>query len=382
MVIKMIVSYKDTMKMAGILIVSFCAVFVCTLFLNYNLDLAGMKGEITGPVSQAFYDAQVMTGKVVSGVAGGCLLLTTVVLLCFYVSHYIDIHQKELGILKALGYSRIRIAGGFWAFGCSVLAGTGLAFFGAHLLMPKFYEVQNQDGFLPEMAVSFHPVLCLLLVFLPALFFSLLAVFYSYLKLKASPLTLLRGKGNGKVVKAGKETDLPFLQELKKSNVRQRKSLIFFITFAVFCFSSMMQMSFSMDELASRMMAVMIISIGVVLACVTLFIALTSVIKANAKTITMMKVFGYRSADCAAAVLGGYRPWAYFGFALGSVYQYLLLKIMVTVVFADIENIPAYHFDFPVMFLTLLCFTVLYEGGLFLYSKKMERMNLKEIMLE
>ncbi len=248
--------------------------------------------------------------------------------------------------------------------------------------MPKFYEVQNQDGFLPEMAVSFHPVLCLLLVFLPALFFSLLAVFYSYLKLKASPLTLLRGKGNGKVVKAGRETDLPFLQELKKSNVRQRKSLIFFITFAVFCFSSMMQMSFSMDELASRTMAVMIISIGVVLACVTLFIALTSVIKANAKTITMMKVFGYRSADCAAAVLGGYRSWAYFGFALGSVYQYLLLKIMVTVVFADIENVPAYHFDFPVMFLTLLCFTVLYEGVLFLYSKKMERMNLKEIMLE
>lgn len=378
----MIVSYKDTLKMVGILIVSFCAVFVCALFLNYNLDLAGIKGEITAPASQVFYDALVMTGKVTSGVAGGCLLLTTVILLCFYVGHYIDIHQKELGILKALGYSRSRIAGEFWTFGCCVLAGTGLGYFCAHLLMPTFYEVQNQDSFLPEINVCFHPVLCLLLVFLPSLFFSLLAVFYSYLKLKASPLTLLRGKELKKIVKSRKETDQSFLQELKRSNVRQRKSLIFFITFAVFCFSSMMQMSFSMEELASRMMAVMIVTIGIVLACVTLFIASTSVVKANAKTIIMMKVFGYRSVDCAAAVLGGYRPWAYFGFALGSIYQYLLLKMMVSVVFADFENIPEYHFDFPVMFLTLLCFVILYEGVMFFYGKRMEKMNLKEIMLE
>lgn len=378
----MIVDYKDTLKMAGILIVSFCAVFVCTLFLNYNLDLAGIKGEITAPASQAVYDALVMSGKVISGVAGGCLLLTTVVLLCFYVGHYIDIHQKELGILKALGYSRIRIAGEFWTFGCCVLAGTGLGYLGAHLLMPTFYDIQNQEGLFAEMDIGFHPGLCLLLVLLPALFFSLLAIFYSYLKLKASPLALLRGKESEKVVKAGKETDLPFLQELKRSNARQRKSLIFFITFAVFCFSSMMQMSFSIDELASRMMTVMIISIGAVLACVTLFIASTSVIRANAKTITMMKVFGYRSMDCADAVLGGYRPWAYFGFALGSVYQYLLLKIMVSVVFADFEDVPEYHFDFPIMFLTLLCFVILYEGVMFFYGKRMEKMNLKEIMLE
>lgn len=378
----MIVSYKDTLKMVGILIISFCAVFVCTLFLNYNLDLAGIADEITSPVSQGFYDAQRMTGKVVSGLAGGCLLLTTVVLLCFYVGHYIDIHQKELGILKALGYSRRRIAREFWTFGCGVLAGTGLAYLCAHLLMPMFYEVQNQDGYLPEMDVRFHPVLCFLLVLLPTLFFSLLAVSYSYLKLKAAPLTLLRGKELKKIVKAGKETNLPFLQELKKSNVRQRKSLIFFITFAVFCFSSMMQMSFSMDELASRMMSVMIITIGIVLACVTLFIASTSVVKANGKTITMMKVFGYRSEDCAKAVLGGYRPWAYFGFALGSIYQYLLLKIMVSVVFADIGDIPEYHFDFPVFFLALFCFIVLYEAVMFFYTKKMERMSVKEIMLE
>jgi len=378
----MIVSYKDTLKMASITIISFCAVFVCTLFLNFNLDLADVADEITSPVSQSFYDAEVMTGKVVCGLSGGCLLLTTVVLLCFYVGHYIDIHQKELGILKALGYSRSSIAREFWIFGCSVLIGTATAYLCAHLLMPAFYEVQNADGFLPTFNVHFHPGLCSLLVFLPALFFSLLAVCYSYLKMKVSPLTLLRGKESGKIVKAKKDSDLPFLQELGKSNVRQRKSLVFFITFAVFCFSSMMQMSFSMDELSSKMMAVMIITIGIVLACVTLFLASTSVVKANGKTITMMKVFGYQSKDCAKAVLGGYRPWACFGFALGSIYQYLLLKIMVSIVFADVEGMPEYHFDFPAFLITLFCFVVLYESVMFRYTKKMEKMSIKEIMLE
>lgn len=368
--------------MASITIISFCAVFVCALFLNFNLDLAEVGKEITSPMSQAYYDAEVMTGKVVSGLSGGCLLLTTVVLLCFYVGHYIDIHQKELGILKALGYSRLSIAKEFWTFGCSVLIGTAAAYLCAHLLMPVFYEVQNADGFLPAFSVHFHPGLCFLLVFLPALFFSLLAVYYSYLKLKVSPLTLLRGKELKKIVKAKKDSDLPFLQELGRSNVRQRKSLVFFITFAVFCFSSMMQMSFSMDELSSRMMAVMIMAIGIVLACVTLFLASTSVVKANGKTITMMKVFGYQSADCAKAVLGGYRPWACLGFALGSAYQYILLKIMVSVVFADFENMPEYHFDFPAFLITLFCFVVLYESVMYCYMKKMEKLSVKEIMLE
>lgn len=45
----------------------------------------------------------------------------------------------------------------------------------------------------------------------------------------------------------------------------------------------MMQMSSCMDKLASKMMAIMIMGIGIVLAVVTLFIATTSVVDANKK---------------------------------------------------------------------------------------------------
>lgn len=378
----MIINMKDIYKMIGMLIVSFCAVIVCAMFLNYYLDLITIEELVEAGLSKIFYDAQCNTAKVVSAVSGGCLLLTTIVLLCFYIGHYIDTHQKQLGIMKALGYTRFSVAKHFWVFGLPIFSGTAFGYAGAHLLMPKLYEIQNKDGYLPDIPLSFHPGLCLMLVLVPTVFFSLLAVGYSFLKLKVPALWLIREQSMQKVVTVKKNTDMPFLRELEKSNVRQKKSLLFFITFAVFCFASMTQMSFSMDELASRMMSIMIMSIGLVLAIVTLFIATTSVVKANRKTITMMKVFGYSTRECGRAVLSGYRPWAYFGFALGTVYQYALLKSMVTIVFKDFQGMPEYHFDVPVMFITLAVFMVLYEAVMFMYTKQMEKLSVKEIMLD
>lgn len=377
----MIISLKDIFKMIGILIVSFCAVFVCTLFLNYYMDITAIEGQITGEMARILYKAMCNTAKVVSALSGGCLLLTSVVLLCFYIGHYVDTHKKQLGILKALGYSRFAVAKGFAVFGLCVFAGTAAGYLGAHLLMPKFYEAQNAEGYFPAFEASFHPALFVALVGLPTIFFALLAVLYSFHRLRVPALSLLREAVNRKVVKAKKETEQPFLTELRRSSVRQRKSLVFFITFAVFCFSSMMQMSCSMDELASVMMSVMIMGIGMTLACVTLLIATTSVMKANAKTITMMKVFGYEAKECARAVLGGYRPWAYIGFALGTVYQYILLRIAVEIIFADMEGVPEYGFDVPALIATLAVFVVLYEGIMRGYAKKMERLSVKEIML-
>lgn len=378
----MIVNIKDIFKMIGMLIVSFCAVIVCAMFLNYYLDLITIENLITTDISKKFYDAQCSTSKVVSGLSGGCLLLTTVVLLCFYIGHYIDTHQKQLGIMKALGYTRFSIAKNFWVFGLPVFVGTALGYLGAHLLMPQLYEIQNKDGYLPEVPITFHLELCVALVLVPTIFFSLLAVAYSFFKLRVPALWLIREQSARKVVTAKRDTDMSFLCELEKSNVRQKKSLIFFITFAVFCFAAMTQMSCSMDELASQMMGIMIMTIGIVLAVVTLFIATTSVIKANKKTITMMKVFGYSAKECGRAVLSGYRPWAYLGFALGTVYQYVLLKIMVTAVFKDVEGVPEYRFDIPVMFIALAVFLVLYETIMIVYTRKMEKLSVKEIMLD
>lgn len=378
----MIISIKDISKMAGIFIVSFCAVFVCAMFLNYSLDLQQIRSEIITLEANDYYDAQVMTSKVVSAVSGGCLLLTTVVLLCFYVKYYIDTHNKELGILKAMGYSDMSIARGFSIFGINVFLGTALAYVAAHCTMPLLYKVQNEDKILPDFAVHFHPGLFITLVILPTVFFGVIAMLYSYSKLHISALSLINEQSVEKTSKVSPDSDLPFMADLKQNTLKQRKSLVFFITFATFCFSSMMQMSCSMNEIASEMFAIMVFVIGIVLACVTLFIATTSVVKANSKTITMMKVFGYSRKECTKAILGGYRPWAYLGFAIGTGYQYALLKIMISVVFKDVDNVPEYSFDKSAFVFTLLVFIVLYEVMMYAYAKSMNRMTLKKIMIE
>lgn len=378
----MIVSIKDSLKLFGISIMTCCAVTVCNLFLNYYIDLTAIEGLIDNPYVHTFYDAQLMTAKVVCSVSGGCLLLTTIVMLFFYIKHYIDSHSKEIGILKALGYSDFKIAKGFSVFGLSVFAGCFLGYLISFAIMPSFYQMQNKDGFLPELSVNIHFILFVFLVIVPTLFFALIAIYNSLFKLKRPCVNLLKGiirvKGKNR---DGKDRG-NFVADMKSAVLRSRKTLVFFIAFSAFCFSAMIQMSSSMDELASEMMGMMILIIGIVLAFTTLYIAVTTVIKSNQKNIAMMRVFGYQSSDCKRSVLDGYRPAAYIGFAVGSLYQYILLKVMVEIVFADIDGVPEFNFNISTFFITLGIFIVVYEGIMFVYGKSMRKIPLKQIMSE
>ena len=377
-----IVGIKDIFKLIGIIIVAACAVFVCTLFQNYNIDLLSVEEQVEGEQLKILYDAVVMTGKVVVSVSGGCLLLTAVVMLGFYIKHYIDTHRKELGILKALGYSNLGIASGFWVFGLSVLGGAFLGFLGAYCFMPEFYRVQNEDKMLPEFGAGFHIELFLLFVIVPAVVFAMLSVLYGLLKIKAPVMELLRGNGNVKIKEVRLKGDVHFLKDMKNAVIRGRKSLVFFIGFAAFCYSAMVQMFFGMDTLGNEVTSVMILMIGIVLAFTTLFIAVASVVKSNGKNVAVMRAFGYSSGECRRAVMDGYRPAALVGFVIGTLYQYILLKIMVTVVFKDVENVPEYSFDLKAMVITLVTFVIVYEVVMRLYGRKIGRLSLKEVMLD
>lgn len=386
MVIGMIIGLKDANKLIGVSIICFCAVFVCTLFLNYNIDIVQVKDLIDSEPVMAFYDVQLAMGKITSAISGGCLMLTAVVMLFFYIKHYIDAHKEELGILKALGYSNFKTAKGFWVFGFSVFTGTLFGFCSSFILMPSFYKLMNEDAILPEVTLNFNFVLLLYLVILPSVSFALLSVIYAYFKLKRPALELLRGKNDFKNKKKKSEKrsdkDMTFLRELRQNTVRSRASLVFFISFASFCYASMMQMSFSMNELSSMMMAAIIIIIGIILACTTLFLAVTTVVDANTKTIAMMKVFGYSLKECSNAIFSGYRLISYIGFAIGTVYQYALLKTMVSIYSKSVENIPEYNFDVKAFIIVLISFAVIYELIMYLYSAKIKKISVKKIMLD
>lgn len=381
----MVVRPKDATKLLGISIIACCAVFVSTLFLSYNIDLVAVKSQIVTEAGMAIYNAQVLMGRVSAGVSGGCLIATSVVMLLFYVKNYISTHGKELGILKALGYANFKIAKQFWVFGLSVLVGCMGGSILGNLYLPSFYQKQapSTGMLVPALKAQFHPLLILILVVAPTLVFALISVWFAYLKLKSPVLDLLREKQNIKV-KIGKDgtEDKPFLKDLRSVTLRSRKALVFFVAFSAFCFSAMVQMSFSMDELASGKLLWMILSIGLILSFATLVLSLSSVVKGNTKTIAMMRVFGYDDTICSRYILGAYRPIAYVGFAIGTAYQYGLLKLMTTVVFAGVENMPDYNFSFKIFIVTLIMFVISYELVMHVYARKIKKLSIKSIMLE
>lgn len=374
----MIVSIKDAVKLVGLLLLAGCATFVTTLFLNYSLDLKAAKDTIVAAAGLAIYESQLGVSRATSAVSGGCLILTAVVMLLFYVRYYIAEHGKQLGILKALGHSDARIAAGFWVFGISVLIGCCVGYGLAFAFMPMFYGAQTAEA-LPGVIIRFHPMLGLSLTVLPGAAFAAIAVLYALRTVRKPVHELLR---NTEKPLKGKRTDseMPFLRALRKSTVASGKSLAFFIAFSAFCFAAMTQMSFAMRKLSGNTFAVMVLVIGLTLAYVTLLLSLTSVVNANAKTLAMLRAYGYSHAMCSRAVLGGYRPVSYVGFVIGTGYQYGILKVMLHAFFPDF--LSQYSFDFAALGISAALFLASYEWILYLYSVRMKRLSLKSIMTE
>lgn len=266
----MVISFKSLLKLSGIFIVACCAAFVCTLFLSYNADLEAIAENITSGEALVLLGAQRSMGKVTVAVTDGYLGATSAVMLLFYVKNYIDAHSRELGILKALGYSDISVARKFAIFGLSMFLGCAAGYAAGFLYLPRFYAVQNADGMFPEMSPSFHPEIFFALVIAPSAVFSVLAVLFALIRLRAPALDLMYCRRNIKVKQRAYNEKLSFLKALKRDTLKAHKLLAFFVVFSAFCFSAMVQMSFSMNELASNTFAAMILSIGLILAYTSL----------------------------------------------------------------------------------------------------------------
>ena len=212
----MVISIKDLRKLSVVSIISFCAVLVSTLFVNFYLDLQSIEVEKLSLPAKAYYNAQVLIAKFVSLVSGGVLSLLAVLLLFFYIKQFIDEHKEELGILKALGYQNVELAKHFWIFSFSVFLGALLGFASSFFFMKDFYDLRNQKGLLPNIEIHFHWQLFLAVVILPTLLFALLGIGYALVKLKQPSLYLLKRLELAQVKQKHHKTkaNKPFLKEL------------------------------------------------------------------------------------------------------------------------------------------------------------------------
>ena len=379
----MVISIKDLRKLSVVSIISFCAVLVSTLFVNFYLDLQSIEVEKLSLPAKAYYDAQVLIAKFVSLVSGGVLSILAVLLLFFYIKQFIDDHKEELGILKALGYHNVELAKHFWIFSCSVFLGALLGFASSFFFMKDFYGLRNQKALLPNIEIHFHWQLFLAMVILPTILFALLGIGYALVKLKQPSLYLLKRLELAQVKQKHHKTKVnrPFLQELGAVHFYKKKLLIFFVIFAAFSFAAMIQLSLGLNGFIDGTIQVMMMGIGVLLSLSILLLCLGTVVQENKASLALMKAFGYSQKECSQVILTRYRLVAYLGFVLGTAYQYGLMKILFKVIVKDAQGVPAYSFDVQLCIITFLAFAILYELLVTNYFKAIRRMTLKEIML-
>lgn len=305
----MVISIKNLRKLSVVSIISFCAVLVSTLFINFYLDLQSIEVEKLSLPAKAYYDAQVLIAKFVSLVSGGVLSLLAVLLLFFYIKQFIDDHKEELGILKALGYQNVELAKHFWIFSCSVFLGALLGFASSFFFMKDFYDLRNQKGFLPTIEIHFHWQLFLAMVILPTLLFALLGIGYALIKLKQPSLYLLKRFELAQVKQKHHKTkaNKPFLKELGAVHFYKRKLLIFFVVFAAFSFAAMMQLSLGMKDFIDGTIQVMMMGIGILLSLSILLLCLGTVVQENKASLALMKAFGYSKKECSLVIFARYR---------------------------------------------------------------------------
>ena len=379
-------SIKDLYRLVVVSIISFCAVFVTNLFLNFYLDIRLLDQTNWLPEIRAVYDAQVAISWLIASVSGAVLSLTSMLLLFFYIRQFIDQHKPELGILKAMGYKNWEISRKFWIFSLPVGLGTGVGYLSSFAMMPHFYQLRNQSGVLPEITIMQHWSLFLFLVVLPTLAFSGLAILYASYYLRLPALDLLKRVSSSQKSPKRKATkkirkDRPFLKDFSASLLWSRKLLIFFVIFGSMCFSAMIQLSYGMKELTDETIQIMMMSIGTVLSVAILYLSLGVLLQENQETLAIMKVFGYSKNDCHKSLFAPYRFLAFLGFVLGTGYQYGIMQLLLRLMEKSISQKVDYDFDFGVCLITLLIFTLVYESFIYVSSRKIDQLTIKQVML-
>lgn len=380
----MLVQLKDLRKAIAVVIVSFCVVFITTLFSNLYLDLKGL--DITGfnIMQKKFYDAQLIVSKFVIIITGTVLSISSAVMLIFYIKQFIDDSKHKIGILKAQGYSNNFIASKFSIFGFLIFFGSLLGYGSSHLFMPKFYESRNTDNILSELTMNFHLKLLLIMVILPSLLYLVISIFYVLFNLTVPTINLLKQiNSTNKIIRKRRFRQYKnFFKELRATVLFSNKTLLFFVIFASLSFSSMIQMAFGMRDFVDGTIRIMMMIIGVILSLSILLISLEVIASSNIKNISILNIMGFSKSECSKIVLSGYRVVAYIGFAVGTVYQYFLIRTLLKVLSKKLDSETIYNFDLISVIGSFIAFVLIYEIFILYYSNKIKGLNVKKIMME
>ena len=191
---------------------------------------------------------------------------------------------------------------------------------------------------------------------------------YVLLKLNVPTTVLLKQlELKNKIIKKRKlKIQEKFIKELESTILYSNKTLIFFIIFAAMSFSSMIQMSLGMRDFVDTIIR-MIIEV---------------IVSNNKKNISILNIMGYSVSECSQIVLSKYRIVALIGFIIGTVYQYVLIKVLLIKLSKELDSQVVYNFDYLSLLISSVLFILIY--GLFIryYYKKIRMIDAKKIILD
>ncbi len=362
------------------------AVTMATLFIGYYLDLSTLPVPADAYIA-AIREGQLSMSKITSALTVSVLGLTAVAVLLFSAARFISDNFATMGILKALGYTESEIALRFAVYGIPVAIGCAVGWGLGSAISPFMYDSMTEfEEILPTL--SFHVSFPLLFVLMPAAVTSILTVVFARFKLLKEPLDMIKNNTSVKTKKRVKPArNKPhkkyrtFMRELKSSMRRNHTVLYVFVGISVWAFSTCIQMAFTMTDIGMQWSASAISAvIGVIMGFVTLTVAAEYVVSVNKPYISVMKAHGYTDRECGRTLLDDYRPMGLIGFALGSVYQYFLMKLMVSL-FAGAYDVTV-EFSVVGFFVTLAAYIIYYEGLMLFYKRKISDIPLKQAVSE
>lgn len=368
------ISIRSCLKNIGGVIVVFCASFLTFLFQSFRLDLQNLDTSILNEQQSALYDSQIALSNMILIISGGVLTLFALVTLFFSIIRFIKNNGENMGILKAMGYRRERIAVEFTKYSINAFIGSLLAFIASLIFSPLFYREMNADNILPDINMSISPLLVIIVLIVPSFLFALVAFIIALIKLSSPPLDMIKGK-NGKKYRKVKEKKT-FIKSLRSASLKNHISLIIFVGFSALCFGASVQMSFSLDQIGgSPLFFWLMLSIGLLLGISILCLAFGFAFTENKQYITLLKAYGYDNREIMKAIYSGYILVSVIGFIFGTVYQYGLLILMINI-FIDTTEIKL-TFSFLGLAYTLLIYIPVYILVNFYYFKKLQKLPLK-----
>lgn len=380
------ITRKDFSRLTSLVIVSFTVAFVCSLFLNYLLDLTEFKKTFFDEMILMELNSRETMARFTFMLTFIMLGVTTIFLIISAVNTFIDEHQPVMGMLKAMGYSNLKIAMDFYKFGLAIFMGLLLGYLSSMTIAPVFYDAFAGESH-TNPPLTFQMMTVVYMVLIPTLVMIVISVLHAYRRLRKRPLEMIY---HVSVIKASdklatyqeKNKDNDYLKSISRVTIRRHRGKTLLVIFAGFCFAAMMQMPITLWNSGFSLIGAMIMVVSAVtLGCGILYITLNIVVNANRKAIAIMKMCGYSDHECNKVFLKPYKCYGYMGFIIGSIYQFLLVKMIMQ--FYEKSN-PDFSFEvvfrFDGLLLIFILFFCYYHLLLVLCKRRMKKVSYDQLL--